>query len=116
MRTLATAHIDAKLAAHRLEPALQCRDDAGRHAGGMSVHAHDCPEGLKPKGVREPAQQFVAPIFTNDRWTMTRPTAAIRVASHGGTRPPCRGKSALPLRRCICAKKGTAQETDFLAR
>src|SRR5690242_16417177 len=29
---------------------------------------------------------------------MTRPSAAMRVASQEGTRPPCRGRSAYPLR------------------
>src|SRR6516165_8756750 len=32
---------------------------------------------------------------------MTRPSAAMRSASHGGTRPPWRGRSALPVRRAI---------------
>src|SRR4051794_16930789 len=34
-------------------------------------------------------------------WVMMAPSADIRVASQGGTRPPWRGKSALPVRLAI---------------
>src|SRR5664279_1267187 len=34
-------------------------------------------------------------------WVMMAPSEDMRVASHGGTRPPWRGRSALPVRRAI---------------
>src|SRR5580700_7061885 len=37
---------------------------------------------------------------------MTRPSAAMRVASHDGTWPPCNGRSALPVRRVRVAPTG----------
>ena len=39
-------------------------------------------------------------------WQITAPNCDMRVASHGGTRPPCNGKSALPDRFAISGRWG----------
>ena len=33
----------------------------------MPVHAHDGAERLEPEGMGEPAQEFVAAVFDDDR-------------------------------------------------
>src|SRR4051812_21443472 len=48
-------------------------------------------------------------------WVMTAPSADMRVANQGGTRPPWRGRSALPVRLAIrsrncCVLKGPPSE------
>ena len=97
MLAAAAADMDAELAAQRRQPALQRADHAGGDAGGMPVHAHHGAEGLEPEGMREPAQQLVAPVVMDDRLADHGAEPRHALASHGGTRPPCSGRSALPL-------------------
>ena len=66
MRALAAAYINAEFMLNRRQTALQGADDAGRDPGGMPIHAHDGAEGLKPEGVGEAPQEFVAAIFVDD--------------------------------------------------
>src|SRR5580700_2122967 len=62
----ATAHIDAQLALDRREPPLQCPDYARGDSRGMPIHSHHRAEGLKPEGMREPAQELRSPVFEHD--------------------------------------------------
>ena len=61
------ADVNAKLAAQRRQAALQRAEHAGGDAGGMPVHAHDGAEGLEPERMRQPAQEFLAPVVMHDR-------------------------------------------------
>ena len=61
------AHMDAELGLQRREAALERAEHARRDAGGMPVHSHHGAERLKPERMREPAQQFVAPVVMHDR-------------------------------------------------
>ena len=72
---------------------------AGGDAGGMPVHAHDRAERLEQEGMGEATQKLVAAISMDDRLMITTPSRVMRPASHLGTRPPCSGRSALPVRR-----------------
>ena len=63
----AATDMDAEFALQGCEPALERADDARRDAGRMPVHAHDRTEGLKPEGVRQPPQEFVAAVVMHDR-------------------------------------------------
>ncbi len=60
------ADMNAKLAAQRGEPALQRAEHAGGDAGGVPVHAHHGAERLEPEGMRETAQEFLAPVVMHD--------------------------------------------------
>ena len=94
----AAADMDSEFARQRLEAALQRADHARGDARGVPVHAHDRAERLKPERVSKAAQQLVAAVMVDDRLAMTAPSRVMRSASHGGTRPPCSGRSALPDR------------------
>ena len=48
----AAADVDAKFARKRSQPALEGADYAGRDAGRVPVHAHDCTERLEPERMR----------------------------------------------------------------
>src|ERR1700687_3755594 len=45
-------------------------------------------------------------------WQITAPSPAMRVASHGGTRPPCSGRSALPVRRAMVQNPNRASQRN----
>jgi hypothetical protein len=66
VRAFAAADVNPDLALDWSQSALQGADNARGDAGRMPVHAHDCPEGLKPKRVRESAQKFISAIFVHD--------------------------------------------------
>ena len=67
----------------------------------MPVHAHDGAERLKPERDGEPAQQFVAAVVMDDGLRHDGTEPVMRSANHGGTWPPCNGRSALPARCAI---------------
>src|SRR5205807_7675831 len=66
------ADVNPKLLLQRSQPALQRADNARRNAGGMPVHSHYGAERLKPERVSEAAQQFVATVMMNNRFTDNR--------------------------------------------
>ena len=92
----AAADMDSEFARQGLEASLQRADHARGYARGVPVHAHDGAERLKPERVREAAQQLVAAISVDDRLRDDGAEPAHAAGSHRGTRPPCRGRSALP--------------------
>src|SRR3954467_6004918 len=47
-------------------------------------------------------------------WVTMAPSEDIRVASHGGTRPPCRGRSALPVRLAMRTRT-SLNRYDFIS-
>src|SRR5215207_11094640 len=67
MPAATAADMQAKLAAERLQAALQRTQHAGGDAGGMPIHAHHRAERLEPEGMRQPAQELVAAIVMDDR-------------------------------------------------
>ena len=67
MFSAAAADMDPKLSRARRQAALQRADHARGDAGGMPIHSHHRPEGLKPEGMGEAAQQLVAAIVMDDR-------------------------------------------------
>ena len=72
MLAAAAADMDTELALKWAEAALQSADDAGRDAGRMPIHSHHGAERLKPEGVGQSLQEFVAPVglhngLCNDR-------------------------------------------------
>jgi hypothetical protein len=67
MLTAAATDIDAELVLQRHQSALQCADNACRDAGRMPIHAHHGAEGLKPEGMRQPLQEFVAAVVMDHR-------------------------------------------------
>ncbi|MDB6166637.1 MAG: hypothetical protein JWQ83_1777 [Lacunisphaera sp.] len=66
MLASAAADVDPQFVAEGRQPALQGADDAGRDARGMPVHAHDGTERLEPERMRQPGQQFFAPVMVDD--------------------------------------------------
>jgi hypothetical protein len=81
--------MDPEFIAQGCEPTLERADDACGDTRGVPVHAHDGAEGLKPEGVREAAQEFVASVMMHDG-----------LADYGANLghalpPPCRHKAAM---------------------
>jgi hypothetical protein len=68
----------------------------------MPVHAHDGTERLEPKWMCQSLKEFVPAVMG---WTIAcvimEPSEDMRLASQGGTRPPCRGRIAVPERLAI---------------
>jgi hypothetical protein len=82
------ADVNAELALQRRQPALQGANHASGNAGRVPVHAHHGAKRLEPERMRQPLQEFVAPIVMHPAWVMIAPREAMRSASQGGTRPP----------------------------
>ena len=82
------ADMDTKFAFKRRETALQRTDHARGDAGGMPIHPHHRAERLEPERVRQPLEELIAAVVMDDRLADEAPSAAIRSANHGGTRPP----------------------------
>nr|WP_240320663.1 hypothetical protein [Sphingomonas crusticola] len=67
MTAAAAADVDAQFPRQRRKPALECTQHAGGDPGRMPVHPHHRSEGLKPEWMGQPAEEFVAAIFVDDR-------------------------------------------------
>ena len=55
-------------------------------------------EGLEPEGIAEARQERRRAVVVETLSAMAVPSVVMRSASHGGTRPPCSGRSATPER------------------
>ena len=79
--------MDPELLLKRSQPALQRADNARRDAGGMPVHAHHGAERLKPEWMGEAAQQLIASVMMNNRFTDNRTKAGHPVGEPPGNMP-----------------------------
>jgi len=61
-----TADMHAEFAGQRRQATLERTDHAGGDARGVPVHAHHRAKGLEPERMRQPPQQFVAPVVVDD--------------------------------------------------
>ena len=101
MPTPATADMNAEFARQGLQATFERADHAGRDAGRMPIHTHHGAKRLKPERMRQALQEFIAALMMHDGLGDDCPERRHAVASHGGTRPPWSGKSALPVRRAM---------------
>ena len=95
----AAAHVQAELALDGREAALERADHAGRDA---RTSASPSPSRRRTTGTRTGSTAGAAPrsrpYSCAIASTITRPSRAMRDASQAGTRPPCSGRSAVPVR------------------
>src|SRR5262252_1847342 len=49
-------------------------------------------------------------------WLMTVPSRVMRLASQGGTRPPCRGRLALPVRWAMVVREADVADHGQVVR
>ena len=55
-------------------------------------------ERLKPERIAEPREERRRAVVVETLSAIAVPSVVMRTASHGGTRPPCSGRSAMPER------------------
>ena len=67
MLAASAADMDAEFAGERRQAAFQRAEHARGDARRMPVHSHDGAERLEPEWMGEPAQQFIAAVFEDDR-------------------------------------------------
>src|ERR1700691_3270574 len=66
MLAAAAAHMQAKFAFERSEAAFERAKNTGGNTRGVPIHPHDGAKRLKPKRMRQPSQEFFAPIMMDD--------------------------------------------------
>ena len=89
--------------ARGIQSPLQRAQHRSGDAGRMPVHAHDRAERLKPVWIAQTGKQLRWAVVIENAFGDRRPSRVMRSASQAGTRPPCRGRSAIP-ERFICLK------------
>ena len=100
MLASAAADVDTKFIRERLQPALEGADDAGRDAGRVPIHPHDCTEGLEPERMRQPLKEFVSAVMVDDRLSDDRAERGHARGQPGRYAPAVQRKNCRPGASC----------------